>query len=588
MNTLVSTHTRAVTEIPTDYNAKTLHVEIQDASGTVVKSTDDFDNDTEFKGDIVLEQGSYKVVAHSANWDGSQSGTNAPYYYGESNVTINGGHRSETSVTCTQTNVKVTVRYAKSFVDNFTEVQTTIQSALEGVKKQTIDMPENVTTYVKTKDGLEVVSAGSVFFPVGGLKFRVTAVPKSSPSSMLAQPNEITDVHPRDHFLVTYKVADAGNMGGTHVYIDEETNDWHFDIEVPRKSGNSITAAIDEKDVWSKFAVLTGKISSKTSDFNAENITLQYKKTDDTEWIDVANNQITVNGDNLSFKATGLTAGTSYSYRYVYNGSDISNGNTETFTTEQATALYNGGFESWWKSGAIWYPNEEGLPNATGVKNEGSSTNWYWGTSNTGSAGFTNNESMNVTTQTTDSHEGTSAAKLTSQDVMGVKFAAASIFTGKFAKLIGTKGAKLDWGVPFNSRPTSFKGYMKYIPKTLSGTAPAGAPTSGNDVCQIYCALLTTQLHIDNVEMTGWPAWDGTDEENRVIAYGEISQNTADSDWKEFNIPLTYYNTTVKPSYLLIVCSSSKYGDYFYGGDGSTLYVDGLELVYGDTPTVKQ
>lgn len=32
--------------------------------------------------------------------------------------------------------------------------------------------------------------------------------------------------------------------------------------------------------------------------------------------------------------------------------------------------------------------------------------------------------------------------------------------------------------------------------------------------------------------------------------------------------------------YIIIVASSSKYGDYFTGGDGSIMYLDDLELVY--------
>jgi hypothetical protein len=97
---------------------------------------------------------------------------------------------------------------------------------------------------------------------------------------------------------------------------------------------------------------------------------------------------------------------------------------------------------------------------------------------------------------------------------------------------------------------------------------------------------MTTELTIDNGDMSTFPAWDGTD--SRIIAYGDLEQNTSDNgEWKEFNIPLTFYNTTKKPSYLLIVCSSSKYGDYFYGSDSSKLYLDDFELVYGDTPTVK-
>lgn len=51
--------------------------------------------------------------------------------------------------------------------------------------------------------------------------------------------------------------------------------------------------------------------------------------------------------------------------------------------------------------------------------------------------------------------------------------------------------------------------------------------------------------------------------------------------WKKFTIPLEY-KTIEKPDdmYIIIVASSSKYGDYFTGSTGSIMYLDDLELVY--------
>ena len=54
----------------------------------------------------------------------------------------------------------------------------------------------------------------------------------------------------------------------------------------------------------------------------------------------------------------------------------------------------------------------------------------------------------------------------------------------------------------------------------------------------------------------------------------------------EFNIPLKYKNLTDQPTHIIVVCSSSKYGDYMTGGAGSTLYVDDLSLIYDGTPTI--
>lgn len=36
----------------------------------------------------------------------------------------------------------------------------------------------------------------------------------------------------------------------------------------------------------------------------------------------------------------------------------------------------------------------------------------------------------------------------------------------------------------------------------------------------------------------------------------------------------------VNPNILSLVATASKYGDYFTGGEGSTLYLDEMELTY--------
>lgn len=76
--------------------------------------------------------------------------------------------------------------------------------------------------------------------------------------------------------------------------------------------------------------------------------------------------------------------------------------------------------------------------------------------------------------------------------------------------------------------------------------------------------------------------------DDRVVAYGALPDSECgNTDWKQFRIDLVYRNLTRKPTHIIIVISSSKYGDYFTGGVGSTLYLDDLELIYGDNPTTK-
>lgn len=55
---------------------------------------------------------------------------------------------------------------------------------------------------------------------------------------------------------------------------------------------------------------------------------------------------------------------------------------------------------------------------------------------------------------------------------------------------------------------------------------------------------------------------------------------TTVTEYKKFELNLDYRVTNRVPTYIVIVCSASKYGDYFVGGRGSTLYVDEFSLDY--------
>ena len=67
--------------------------------------------------------------------------------------------------------------------------------------------------------------------------------------------------------------------------------------------------------------------------------------------------------------------------------------------------------------------------------------------------------------------------------------------------------------------------------------------------------------------------------DKNVIAYGEFISAKTISGYEEYTIRLDYRDYR-KPKYLVIVATASKYGDYFTGGEGSTLYLDEMELTY--------
>ena len=65
-----------------------------------------------------------------------------------------------------------------------------------------------------------------------------------------------------------------------------------------------------------------------------------------------------------------------------------------------------------------------------------------------------------------------------------------------------------------------------------------------------------------------------------VIAYAEISSGESVPEYTPFTLELEYRDTSRIPSYIIVVASASKYGDYFTGGDGSVLFIDDFSLEY--------
>jgi hypothetical protein len=66
----------------------------------------------------------------------------------------------------------------------------------------------------------------------------------------------------------------------------------------------------------------------------------------------------------------------------------------------------------------------------------------------------------------------------------------------------------------------------------------------------------------------------------RVIAYGQFTQGNTVENWTTETININYKNTMVEPTHILVVASSSKYGDFFTGGVGSTMVLDNMKLIY--------
>lgn len=326
---------------------------------------------------------------------------------------------------------------------------------------------------------------------------------------------------------------------------------------------------------WSGFAIFNGRYFAKTP---PSGMTFLYKKVSDAEWTKIDPSLVTVDTQTMTYscRVTGLTPNTDYVFRST-SDKDVADNKVsaevafKTYPTENQ--VYNLSFDDWVKVGKAWY--------ATNDKNN----NLVWDSANEGTADILGQSLVPTTPEEAIVIKG-KAAKMKSGELLG-NFAAGNIYTGDFGSAtLSPIGAKLKWGVPFNSRPLALRGWYRYEPVAINRSSSAYSHLQGQtDFCQIQIFLTTwkSQFEIS----TGDNRFVDTSVNNKeIIAYGAIvsQDNTTDNSGNRngyipFLIPLEYRNLN-DPTYIVISGAASRYGDYFTGGLGSTMYLDELELVY--------
>lgn len=301
----------------------------------------------------------------------------------------------------------------------------------------------------------------------------------------------------------------------------------------------------------------------------------RYREQGSEEWIEA--DGVEADGGRFSARITGLKPESQYE---VVAYSDDNLTPVQSVTTEAAPVLENGGMEQWAKIGKSYFPYLEGAP--------------YWGTGNPGAT--TLGDQFNLTTPLSEPRpgsNGTTSASLQSMypNMAGIgKFAAGNLFLGRFAQTIGTNGI-VHFGRPYEGHPTALHGYVRYHRGDINrvGSSPADRPLQSGDPDNgaIYIAV------------GDWTAAEyGGDEESpvridtrdagtffssaspAVIGYGEWILSESVDEWTEFTIPLKYVSTSRRPTHLIIVCSASRWGDYFTGSTDSRMIIDDLELIY--------
>ena len=310
---------------------------------------------------------------------------------------------------------------------------------------------------------------------------------------------------------------------------------------------------------WARFAAVEAKWYPSEQ---PEGLSFQYRKKSETSWTDYTG---TVSADpssrTYSAEIRGLEPETEYVIRAV-TAEDIETKEL-SFTTEAEGVIHNMSFDDWYQSGKAWYPNLDSSYQVWDSANGG--------TASLGTVPTTPEESDIAVTGT-----GKKAAKLTSSTAFG-QFAAGNIYTGKFGKAtLNPVGATLQWGVPFDSRPLALQGYFKYVPETVNKGSHNGM-SGKTDICQIQIMLADWDAPFDvDTGNQKFVDVNGSD----IIAYGSLETDETMASYRKFTIKLDYRDVTRIPKYIVIVAAASRYGDYFTGGVGSTLYLDEFEFVY--------
>lgn len=310
-------------------------------------------------------------------------------------------------------------------------------------------------------------------------------------------------------------------------------------------------------DAWSCVAWLYGEAEgSRDNGF-------EYRQAGSDQWIRVPKSTVKVEGGSFSTCVPHLLPNTAYQAR-AYSNADF--GDVIDFTTQGVGQLPNSNFDQWWQDGAVWNPwAEGGTP--------------FWDTGNKGAA--TLGQSNSVPTDDTPTGRGR-AAKLETRFI-GVgslgKLGAGNIFIGQYLRTEGTNGV-LSFGREFALRPTKVRGWYKYKCMPINyATGDYNRLKGQPDTCSVWLALIDTPNPLEIRTNPKNPSLFDS-EASYVIAYGKIEAGRSIDEWTQFEFTLNYRSTKRVPRYVLMVASASKFGDFFTGGAGSTLYVDDFELLY--------
>ncbi len=283
---------------------------------------------------------------------------------------------------------------------------------------------------------------------------------------------------------------------------------------------------------------------------------IEYSKAGTNNWYSVDN--VIHTSRTATAEIKGLSPATTYNYRL--DGGKQSG----SFTTTDAPQLPNGKLDQWYQNGKLWTPCANG-------------DDKYWDTGNKGATTIAESNSY----PTTDTWNGTGYAACLESKFLVLKFAAGNLFTGNYVRTDGTNGV-LDFGRPFEAFPTKLRFHYKYRGSTINriGDDDLAHLKGTPDIGTVYIILADWDTPFNIRTRKSERSLLDIENDPHIIAYAAMETSETSTQYQEVILPISYRVTDRKPKYITVVASSSKYGDYFVGGDNSCLWVDDIELLY--------
>ena len=421
------------------------------------------------------------------------------------------------------------------------EVENQVGTAvIDGVNR-------NVVLYVAPSQDLSSVKVNKMI--LGGIHGMVSPDPTG----------QVLDFSRRRTFQVTYAWSETSVSWDVYIYNAEKSL--------------STTASIFPH---ANKAYVSGDMQNGTKPV------VEYRIQGSSEWYTVPESQMLISTASYQAEITSLLPGTDYECQVTAGG--VSSG-VCSFRTAPNLQLENASFDD-------WHTTDNNGKELYNPWVEGGSC--YWDTGNRGAT------TVGASNSTFGIEDGRIYANLQTKFIV-TKLAAGNIFLGTYLKTDGANGI-LSFGRPFESFPTKLQfdytykssivnrggnkwdeKYARYISKQTYDEM-RGKP----DSCCVYIALLgdkdeeafngVTYPFIIRTRPSELHLFDPNSE--NVIAYGQFTSGDDQTAWTTKTITLDYHYTDRTPKYIVVVCSSSKYGDYFVGGDASLMRIDNLRLLY--------